>query len=179
MEIPATIQGIPVTEIDRGAFSNSREIGYSSDYKAMVLNLRRIEKLETSIEELYIPDGVKIIGKGAFWALHAKSLRIPQSLQKVGEMAFASNFALLTVKIPKNTDIFEAGAFSFCMRLENIIFEDGIEKIPKRMFEYCGIKTLSLPPSLKVVEENAFRDCYLLETLILNEALSVLRSWRF
>lgn len=179
MEIPATIQGIPVTEIGRGAFSNFSEIGYSSDYQDMVLNFRCIEKLETSIEELYIPDGVKIIGKGAFWALHAKGLRIPQSLQKVGEMAFAYNFDLLTVKIPKNTDIFEAGAFSFCMRLENIIFEDGIEKIPKRMFESCGIKTLSFPPSLKVVEENAFRDCYLLETLILNEGLERIEGYAF
>lgn len=174
MEIPATIQGIPVTEIDRGAFSNSDEIGYSYDDEAVGL-----EKLETSIEELYIPDGVKIIGEGAFRELRAKTLRIPQSLQKVGEKAFASNFALLTVKIPKNTDIFEAGAFSDCMRLENIIFEDGIEKIPKRMFESCGIKTLSLPPSLKVVEENAFRDCYLLETLILNEGLERIEGYAF
>lgn len=172
MEIPATIQGIPVTEIGRCAFSNSDEIWYSSDYQ-------EIEKLETSIEELYIPDGVKIIGEGAFRELRAKTLRIPQSLQKVGEKAFASNFALLTVKIPKNTDIFEAGAFSDCMRLENIIFEDGIEKIPKRMFESCGIKTLSFPPSLKVVEENAFRDCYLLETLILNEGLERIEGYAF
>lgn len=179
MEIPATIQGIPVTEIDRGAFSNSDKIGYSSDYQEMVLNLRCIEKLETSIEELYIPDGVKIIGEGAFWALHAKSLRIPQSLQKVGKQAFASNFALLTVKIPKNTDIFEEYVFSYCMRLENIIFEDGIEKIPNGMFEYCGIKTLSFPPSLKVVEEDAFRDCYLLETLILNEGLERIEKFAF
>lgn len=172
MEIPATIQGIPVTEIGRCAFSNSDEIWYSSDYQ-------EIEKLETSIEELYIPDGVKIIGEGAFRELRAKTLRIPQSLQKVGEKAFASNFALLTVKIPKNTDIFEAGAFYDCMRLENIIFEDGIEKIPKRMFESCGIKTLSFPPSLKVVEENAFRDCYLLETLILNEGLERIEGYAF
>ena len=174
MEIPATIQGIPVTEIGRCAFSNSREIGYSYDDEAVGL-----EKLETSIEELYIPDGVKNIGEGAFQELRAKTLRIPQSLQKVGEKAFAFNSALLTVKLPKNTDIFEAGAFSFCMRLENIIFEDGIEKIPKRMFESCGIKTLSFPPSLKVVEENAFRDCYLLETLILNEGLERIEGYAF
>ena len=174
MEIPATIQGIPVTEIDRGAFSNSDEIGYSYDDEAVGL-----EKLETSIEELYIPDGVKIIGEGAFQELRAKTLRIPQSLQKVGEKAFAFNSALLSVKIPKNTDIFEAGAFSYCMRLENIIFEDGIEKIPNGMFAHCGIKTLSLPPSLKVVEEDAFRDCYLLETLILNEGLERIEKFAF
>lgn len=174
MEIPATIQGIPVTEIDRGAFSNSDEIGYSYDDEAVGL-----EKLETSIEELYIPDGVKIIGEGAFQELRAKTLRIPQSLQKVGEKAFAFNSALLSVKIPKNTDIFEAGAFSYCMRLENIIFEDGIEKIPNGMFAHCGIKTLSLPPSLKVVEENAFCDCYLVETLILNEGLERIERYAF
>ena len=174
MEIPATIQGIPVTEIDRGAFSNSDEIGYSYDDEAVGL-----EKLETSIEELYIPDGVKIIGEGAFQELRAKTLRIPQSLQKVGEKAFAFNSALLSVKIPKNTDIFEAGAFSYCMRLENIIFEDGIEKIPNGMFAHCGIKTLSLPPSLKVVEENAFCDCYLVETLILNEGLERIEKFAF
>lgn len=174
MEIPATIQGIPVTEIDRGAFSNSDEIGYSYDDEAVGL-----EKLETSIEELYIPDGVKIIGEGAFQELRAKTLRIPQSLQKVGEKAFAFNSALLTVKIPKNTDIFEGYVFFYCMRLENIIFEDGIEKIPNGMFAHCGIKTLSLPPSLKVVEENAFRDCYLLETLILNEGLERIERYAF
>ena len=174
MEIPATIQGIPVTEIDRGAFSNSDEIGYSYDDEAVGL-----EKLETSIEELYIPDGVKIIGEGAFQELRAKTLRIPQSLQKVGEKAFAFNSALLSVKIPKNTDIFEAGAFSYCMRLENIIFEDGIEKIPNGMFAHCGIKTLSLPPSLKVVEGDAFSSCYLVETLILNEGLERIERYAF
>lgn len=174
MEIPATIQGIPVTEIGRCAFSNSREIGYSYDDEAVGL-----EKLETSIEELYIPDGVKNIGEGAFQELRAKTLRIPQSLQKVGEKAFAFNSALLTVKIPKNTDIFEAGAFSYCMRLENIIFEDGIEKIPNGMFAHCGIKTLSLPPSLKVVEGDAFSSCYLVETLILNEGLERIERYAF
>lgn len=174
MEIPATIQGIPVTEIGRCAFSNSREIGYSYDDEAVGL-----EKLETSIEELYIPDGVKIIGEGAFRELRAKTLRIPQSLQKVGEKAFAFNSALLTVKIPKNTDIFEGYVFFYCMRLENIIFEDGIEKIPNGMFAHCGIKTLSLPPSLKVVEENAFCDCYLVETLILNEGLERIERYAF
>lgn len=174
MEIPATIQGIPVTEIGRCAFSNSREIGYSYDDEAVGL-----EKLETSIEELYIPDGVKIIGEGAFRELRAKTLRIPQSLQKVGEKAFAFNSALLTVKIPKNMDIFEGYVFFYCMRLENIIFEDGIEKIPNGMFAHCGIKTLSLPPSLKVVEENAFCDCYLVETLILNEGLERIERYAF
>ena len=174
MEIPATIQGIPVTEIGRCAFSNSREIGYSYDDEAVGL-----EKLETSIEELYIPDGVKNIGEGAFQELRAKTLRIPQSLQKVGEKAFAFNSALLTVKIPKNTDIFEAGAFSYCMRLENLIFEDGIEKIPNGMFAHCGIKTLSLPPSLKVVEGDAFSSCYLVETLILNEGLERIERYAF
>lgn len=174
MEIPATIQGIPVTEIDRGAFSNSDEIGYSYDDEAVGL-----EKLETSIEELYIPDGVKIIGEGAFRELRAKTLRIPQSLQKVGEKAFAFNSALLTVKIPKNMDIFEGYVFFYCMRLENIIFEDGIEKIPNGMFAHCGIKTLSLPPSLKVVEEDAFSSCYLVETLILNEGLERIEGYAF
>lgn len=174
MEIPATIQGIPVTEIGRCAFSNSREIGYSYDDEAVGL-----EKLETSIEELYIPDGVKIIGEGAFRELRAKTLRIPQSLQKVGEKAFAFNSALLTVKIPKNTDIFEGYVFFYCMRLENIIFEDGIEKIPNGMFAHCGIKTLSLPPSLKVVEEDAFSSCYLVETLILNEGLERIEGYAF
>ena len=174
MEIPATIQGIPVTEIDRGAFSNSDEIGYSYDDEAVGL-----EKLETSIEELYIPDGVKIIGEGAFRELRAKTLRIPQSLQKVGEKAFAFNSALLTVKIPKNTDIFEGYVFFYCMRLENIIFEDGIEKIPNGMFAHCGIKTLSLPPSLKVVEGDAFSSCYLVETLILNEGLERIERYAF
>lgn len=174
MEIPATIQGIPVTEIGRCAFSNSDEIGYSYDDEAVGL-----EKLETSIEELYIPDGVKIIGEGAFRELRAKTLRIPQSLQKVGEKAFAFNSALLTVKIPKNMDIFEGYVFFYCMRLENIIFEDGIEKIPNGMFAHCGIKTLSLPPSLKVVEENAFCDCYLVETLILNEGLERIERYAF
>lgn len=174
MEIPATIQGIPVTEIGRGAFSNSDEIGYSYDDEAVGL-----EKLETSIEELYIPDGVKIIGEGAFRELRAKTLRIPQSLQKVGEKAFAFNSALLTVKIPKNTDIFEGYVFFYCMRLENIIFEDGIEKIPNGMFAHCGIKTLSLPPSLKVVEGDAFSSCYLVETLILNEGLERIERYAF
>lgn len=174
MEIPATIQGIPVTEIGRCAFSNSDEIGYSYDDEAVGL-----EKLETSIEELYIPDGVKIIGEGAFRELRAKTLRIPQSLQKVGEKAFAFNSALLTVKIPKNTDIFEGYVFFYCMRLENIIFEDGIEKIPNGMFAHCGIKTLSLPPSLKVVEEYAFSSCYLVETLILNEGLERIERYAF
>ena len=63
LEIPSKIQGVPVTEIGGGAF----EYGGDSSYNV----------------GLWIPDGIKKLGRAAFYNSNFISIRLPEGLKEI------------------------------------------------------------------------------------------------
>lgn len=76
---------------------------------------------------------VKEIGESAFESLSLTSVSIPDSVDIIGEYAFASNDSLATVAI---------GA--------------GVKKIGKSAFEACAIASITIPDSVETISEAAF-----------------------
>jgi len=67
-----------------------------------------------------IPDGVTVIGEGAFAESHLTSIRMPSALQRIESKAFADCQYLTSVTIPEGVTYIGDEAFKFCNRLRDV-----------------------------------------------------------
>ena len=93
--IPSRIEGKPVTNIGKSAFSRCY-----------------------SLTSIRIPDSVTSIGKEAFWACTSlTSISIPDSVTSIGKYAFSSCSDLTSITIPDGVTSIGERAFNSCIRL--------------------------------------------------------------
>ena len=125
LEIPAEIEGLPMTSIGEGAFAicidlttitilgSVSNIGDSAFFDCRSLNSIIIPEIVTSIGKdafydcssltsITIPEGVTSIGDGAFdGCASLTSITIPDSVTSIGELAFFRCWNLTSVTIPQ------------------------------------------------------------------------------
>ena len=106
-EIPATVAGLPVTEISDYAFQGT-----------------------IWTPEIIIPDTVTRIGTGAFMGCQdLEKITLPASLKEIGDKAFYGDKLLTEIIIPEGTEIIGGAAFAQCTALENISFPSTLKEI--------------------------------------------------
>lgn len=107
-------------------------------------------------EYVIIPDGVKQIGKRAFYDLDIKCVVIPESITSIGEQAFY-----------------------YCSNLESVLLSDNITEIGKEAFAFClKLKDITLPKNIKKIEELTFFGCQL-ERIVIPEGVTEIKYWAF
>ena len=191
--VPDNIEGIPVTEIGIGAFSENKRL-----------------------KKVILPEGLVSIEMGAFrYCINLVSINLPQSLTSIDTYAFEYCEKLKNITIPKNIVYFgnidlkiigtESETFSDCDRLreitvdeqnpayasdEGVMFDknrttlikypsgkkgaytipDSVNTIGKGAFEYCNRLTkLSIPKDLMYIEYGEFKKCGRLTHFTVNE----------
>lgn len=98
IEVPASINGLPVTEIGDYVFNG-----------------------QTLLQEVILPDTITTIGRGAFGGCsRLKDIKLPDSLISIDTMAFAYCESLYDITIPKNVAGFSTYDFCDCTSLEKI-----------------------------------------------------------
>lgn len=104
-----------------------------------------------------IPDGITRIEDKAFYnCSQLKNVTIPQSVETIGESAFA-NTMLTKVVLPAKLKEVPESAFRGCTRLSSIKIPDSVTVIKKGAFEDCSLlKTITFGKNLKEIRENAF-----------------------
>ena len=138
LEIPETINGKKVTQIDKEAFSNCSTLRSvtipDSVTKIDVRAFMNCKKLES----VKIPSGVTQIGAGAFAGCSAlKSVNIPDSVTKIGNEAFSSCTSLKTVKIGNGVKEIGQYAFDVCRSLKSVIIPSGVKSIGDKAFGFA------------------------------------------
>ena len=111
----------------------------------------------TSLEEIYLPDGVVSV-KDAFKQCTAlKTVHMPEGLETLGRSMFEGCSSLDNVVIPSSTKEISDSAFLDCTSLKNITMHDGITKIGNMAFGRCpSLKNIELPQSLQIIGDMAF-----------------------
>ncbi len=136
VEIPAKINGKPVTSIDQYSF---------------------YQKTMTSVT---IPDTVKKIGRSAFYECkNLKSVHIPDGVTELAPYVFGECRSLTSFNIPKG--ITEIPAYAFAgTKITSIDIPSNITKIGESAFEFCFKATsLTIPDSVTEIDTKAFRGC--------------------
>ena len=95
-----------------------------------------------------------------------KTVRLPESLRKIGHYAFFNCAALTHVDIPAVVREIGKWAFCECSSLETATVPEGIVNLRKAVFRECGsLKSVKLPSSLKTIGDHAFFESYALTTI--------------
>jgi len=112
VNIPPTIQGLPVTVIGEYAFEAR---GFTS---------------------ITMPDSVTIIEEGAFSSTWITSITIPANVTTIGRQAFASCMNLTSIIIPRNVTTIGDLAFSNCEGITSVTIA-GAPSIGSQAFRTC------------------------------------------
>jgi len=144
VEIPATIGGLPVTQIGNEAF-----------------------KEKTSITAITFPDSVLKIGDGAFYHCeYLDTVTFGGGVTTIGDWAFGHCYKLKSISIPNSVTSLGNGSLSDCVELESVELGNQLQGIGRYTFtnDY-KLTNLTIPASVTSIGEQAFSHCRKLATI--------------
>ncbi len=109
-----------------------------------------------------------------------KKVIIPSSINDlrvttIGQEAFTSQPDIKQITIPFSIRRIEQQAFYHCIKLTEVVMEEGVEVIGKGAFEECTfLKKITFPSTLKRIEDYAFSGCSSLSSVRLSNSVEFL-----
>ncbi|HQL88935.1 MAG TPA: leucine-rich repeat domain-containing protein, partial [Lentisphaeria bacterium] len=170
--IPSSINGYPVTCIEKKAFSDC------SGITSIVIpdNVTGIGAGAflccSSLISAVLPDSVTSIGAGAFfWCSRLSSIVIPRSVTSIGDLTFSKCENLTSVVLPGGVTSIGAVAFYKCSRLSSIVIPDSVTSIGNGAFSGCTrLTSVVIPASVTSIGVSPFADCSTLAEIVVESA---------
>lgn len=89
-----------------------------------------------------------------------KGVEIPQTVTKIGDLAFKGCTALASIVIPSSVQVIGKWAFEFCTMLKSVDIPNSVVEIQDFAFEGCTtLRSVKLSSSVMVLGRGAFRYC--------------------
>ena len=144
-----------------------------SDLKDFVIVKGVLKKYKGTDNEVIIPDGVKRIGKEAFYDCeNLTSITLPNGVTSISDKAFQLCTGLTSITIPDSVTSIGDEAFYGCEKLKSITLPDKVKIIGIQTFYGCSaLEKIKLPNSLDTIELQAFQGCSSLKEITLPESL--------
>lgn len=179
VDVPAAVDGKPVTVIGKGAFRCP------------------------ALTSVTLPDGVTAVEDGSLsdvggdaswpsWPLGARPVgafagctnltrvSMGNHMARIGDYAFAVCTGLKTVTLPPGVRHVGRGAFANCIGLTGADLNQGLATIEQQAFENCvGLTSVTLPDSLQTVGAWAFQGCGGLTELTVPDRVTALGHGAF
>ncbi len=150
VEIPLSIEGIPVTAIADKAFYGCRKIPV-----------------------ITIPDSVISIGNKAFEGCNLETVTIPDSVTSLGNNIFSDCDRLSSIVLSSNVNLIPDAAFENCDSLNNIMIPENITSIGAYSFSWCdGLTNITIPDSVTLIGDGAFMECSNLNEIRLSKNIT-------
>jgi hypothetical protein len=158
VDIPSTINGLPVTVIGLDAF-----VGCAS------------------LTSVRIPNSVTIIEGGAFNScISLAGVTIPNGITNIGPSAFRNCPSLTSITIPDSVTSIGSDAFAYCTRLASVTIPDNITDIGDRAFEGCtSLISVTIPSSVTSIGGYAFALCTRLSSMTIPDSVTSIRDHTF
>ena len=163
------------TSANNGCLTDILEGNYIYDYSWFIKNLIITEGITNiptracssyRIQTLKLPNTITKIGKQSFDSCSSlKSIKFGNNLTKIESYAFR-NIAITELFLPDSTTTIEEGAFYGCDHLKTISIPDNISALGESVFEHCNsLENIYLPNKLKKIPKNMLKNCPLLEDI--------------
>lgn len=153
----------------------------------------------SKIKNLVIPEtiddiNVVQIGSHAFYCRREiESVKIPKTIQEIGDQAFAGCTSLITIILDTSSPYFKLDRgivytadykeIVFCAAGKDstkLIIPDTVTKIRAGAFSECvKLQTVEIPGSVKEIGRSAFYGCTDLSTLVLSEGIEKIDNYAF
>lgn len=152
--VPEKIGGIPVTAIEKYAFSP--EAKYIKDEH---------RESRKALTRVILPDSVTEIGEFAFFKCKSLTyIKLPKSLAEISK-GMLELISINEIVIGGNVKRIGALAFLGCQALKTVVLCEGVEEIGSGAFYHCDIlETIELPRSVNKIaldeNYNPFTSCY-------------------
>lgn len=163
VELPSEYNSLPVAEIADGAFMNKNitAITFSNSLKRIGIDAFN----GSTLNQIFIPDTVESIGDRAFANCnYLTSAEIAGNPQK-GSGLF-SNSALLQIILHDAMTEIAAGMFSDCDSLVAIVLPDGVLSVAQEAFYDCRLLSqVTFGSSLESIKTGAFGNCFALSSV--------------
>ncbi len=122
--------------------------------------------VESTSEEIVVPEGVRMISEGAFAAYAGssgcKKVTLPNSVVVIGEFAFQQSGC--DINIPTNIVEIADGTFTYSLTVKSLSIPDGVWRIGGEAFRGCySVESVMLPYTTEFIGNCAFRNCENLE----------------
>lgn len=111
-----------------------------------------------SIENVIIPDSVKIICESAFfWCENLKTVDLGAGVEIIEDSAFCGCESLRSTDIPDSVKYLGENSFTGCRGMISLSIGKGVTEIPQECFSFCeNLKTLSFTSNVRKIGYNAF-----------------------
>ena len=150
-----TIHNLPVTTIDAEVFQDA------------------------TMTSVTLPSTLTTIGDFAFNGADITSLSIPLSVTSIGKLAFA-NIAITSLYVPKSIKSYGYDSFHKCLKLKEVVFEEGCTAMGDNMFEGCwNITSVTLPTTMKSIANIAFSGCDNLTNIVIPNSVESIGTYAF
>lgn len=127
-----------------------------------------------------IPEGTKSIRNTAFAEDCFSSITIPNSVEYIGDYAFASNICLSSITVPSSVSGMGYGVFYSCYNLKDVTFEATCSDIMPYTFGGCySLTGLTIPASVTTIGNDAFENCTSLTSITIPENVLSLSDYVF
>ena len=174
IQLPAELDGYPVTAIGKNAFQYNTTIERLS-IPAPVASIGDSAFAGCyNLTEIQFPDGLTTIGGSAFKGCSAlTSAQLPNSVTSIGAWAFQNCAQLSSFSYPKDWTTAGGFIFSRCSRLTSVTVPDGVTVIPASAFYTAdGLTSIFLPDTVTAIGQSAFTHCTALTSVRFPAALS-------
>ncbi len=129
---------------------------------------------DIAVGDFVIPDGVKVIGKKAFYYCKGlTSITIPDSVTSIGKSAFYYCEYLTSVNIPDSVTSIGNYAFHQCTGLTSITIPDSVTSIGSSAFDFCkGLTSITIGNSVTTIGDMAFYGCSELTSITIPDSVT-------
>ncbi len=172
LEIPSSFNGLPVkaASMIKNPFSGASTTNRVTTKIIIPSTIERFETIQgyAAIEEIEIPDTVKVLGAGTFKNCHKlKHVKLPRDLKEIPKECF-SCCDLYELEIPNGVErIGEEAFYAFGYRydylsnLKKITIPDSVKEIEQFAFFGCKLEEIIFSPQsqLEVIDNSAFGEC--------------------
>lgn len=123
---------------------------------------------------------VTAISPHAFADSEIKSIRLPDTITKIGRNAFSGCTKLQSINIPSGVSVIEDYTFENCLELKEILLPEGITKINQSAFNDCeNLLEVVIPSTVQVIGIGAFGGCIRLNNLVISDGVLKIDSDAF
>lgn len=164
LEIPAYVDGYPVTKIDGGVDN---------------LVYRNFAFCYVNLTSVIIPDTVTTLGEHLFSGEPMTEINLPDSITDIGRACFSSA-DIKSIVVPKNIKKIKIGTFSDCKDLMDVNLPEGLTEIGDCAFDDCkSLSNIKIPSSVKKIGSDAFIRCSSLKSIVIPDGVTEIKARTF